>query len=830
LTGVSGQTDGTFIALEHGMDALLHDLRYAFRTLARTPTFTSIALLTLAIGTGANVTVFTFVSALLLRPAPAVSDPHSLISIFTSDYSSGPYGDTSYPDFLSLQRDATAFRGMAAEQSGAIAIVRTADAVERIRMSTVSGRYFEVLGLRAAVGRLITEADTAPAAPPVVVLGHDLWQRTFRSDPAIVGSVITVGGRACTIVGVAGERFHGLELGLGYELWAPLIPPPDSPSARQDRGLSVIARLREGVSLREAQSQVSTIAARLARDYPETNLGTLDAPTQPRPMLALRHTRLAPEFRGQVEMISAVILSAVGLVLIIACANVASLLLSRATARTREMAIRLALGASPWRVVRQLITESVLLGLGSGALGLLLSLWTADLLPSFFPSEQARLLDTSVDVRTFVFAAAVSLLSSILFGLAPALQAVQPLATASLRGESGRLSDGRAPRHLRRALVAGQVAVAVVLLVSAALLVRSLSNQLNADLGFGTRQAVLAFVDLPHSDFTTEQRRQYFQAALERIRHMPSVVSASFTRSLPLSGRERRGFRVEGYTAKPGEDRELNVNVVDEQYFRTMQIPILAGREFDSRDRPAGVAVAVVNDALADRYFGGRALGKRLTDSSGKVLEIVGVVRSSRHRSMQEGPLPVVYYPLSQSDSARMTLIARTSGNPLSMIEPVRQQLIAVNRGVPVYRSQTMASHLSEVVAADRLTAALVGICGAMALLLAAIGVYGVIAYSVVRRTREIGVRVALGARPTHIIRLVLAEGLSITAVGIVLGLGVTFAAARGLASMLYGVSSSDVATYATVPALLAAVAVLAALGPARRALNVEPVAVLRQE
>jgi putative ABC transport system permease protein len=812
------------------MDSLLHDLRYALRMLARTPSFTAIALVTLAIGTGANVTVFGFVSALLLRPAPGVADPGNLISIFTSDYSSGPYGDSSYPDFLSIRNDATAFRDMAAEQTGAVAVLRTTDAVERVRVSAVTGRYFDVLGVKPTLGRLISEVDANATAPPVVVLGYNLWRRTFGSDPAVIGSTVTISGRACTVIGIASERFRGLDLGLGHELWVPYVPPADMPSARQDRGLSVVGRLRENARLREAQSQLSAIAARLARDFPKANLGTLGAPTKPRPMIALPHTRLPPEFRGQVEMIAGVILAAVGLVLVIACANVASLLLSRATARSREMTIRLALGASRLRVVRQLVTESVLLGAASGALGVLLSLWTADLLPSFFPAEQAQMLETGIDLPTFLFAGAVSLLSSVLFGLAPALQAVQPLSTASLRGEIVRLSDGPAPRHLRRVLVAGQVAVAVVLLVSAALLVRSLSNQLNADLGFGARQAVLAHVELPYSDFTTEQRHQYCRAVLDRIRNMPSVVDASFTKSLPLSGRERRGFRIEGYTARPGEDTELNFNVVDERYFRTLQIPIVAGREFDGRDRPGGVASVVVNDALANRYFGGHAIGKHLIDSAGKTLEIVGVVRSSRHRSMQEGPLPIVYYSLAQSDPSRVTLIARTSVDPLSLIEGIRQQMIAVERGAPVYRVQTMSSHLAEVMAADRLTAALVGICGAMALLLAAIGVYGVIAYSVIRRTREIGVRVALGARPSHIIRLVLTEGLSVTAIGIVLGLGATFLAARGLASMLYGVSSSDAATYATVPALLAMVAVLAALGPARRALSVEPVAVLRQE
>jgi putative ABC transport system permease protein len=812
------------------IDGLLRDLRYALKGLVRTPTFTTIALLTLGIGTGANVTVFSFVSALLFRPAPGVADPRSLIAIYTSDFSSGPYGDSSYLDFLSLQRDASAFQAMAAEQDDAIGIVRTKESVERVRMSAVTGTYFDLLGVRAVAGRLLAESDAAPSAPSVAVIGEDLWARAFDRNPSTVGSVVTVAGRAYTIVGVASREFQGLDLGRAFELWSPYLAPPETPDARGNRGLTVVGRLRPDATLQQAQAQLTAIAARLAQDYPATNRGTLATPNEPRPMLALVHTRLPPGFRGEVGMIGATIMAAVGLVLVIACGNVASLLLSRGTARTREIAVRLALGAGRRRIVQQLIAESLLLGAGGGALGLLFALWTADVLPSFFPQEQAAMLQTGVDMRAFGFALGISLFSGVLFGLAPALHAVRPSAPAVLRGGSGRVTDSRAGRGLRRALVVGQVAMAVVLLVSAGLLIQSLNRMLRADFGFATRNAALASVDLPQSDFTRDQRTQYFAAVRERIAGLPGIVSVSFARALPMSGTERRGFRPEGYTPRRGEDMEFPFNIVDDRYFRTLQIPLIEGRDFDGRDRTDSTRVAIVKEELASRYFNGQAVGRRITDSGRRALEIVGVVRSSRQRAIAEAPMPAVYYPLAQEDPSRMTLIARTEGDSAASIETIRQQMAAVDRGVPVFRTRTLAAHIDEVAAGDRLTTSMVAVCGGMALLLAVIGVYGVIAYAVVRRTKEIGVRVALGAPRAHIVRLVVAEGLSVTLAGIVIGLVATFAAARGLASLLYGVSASDASTYAIAALLLAVVALLAAVGPTRRALRVEPISVLRAE
>jgi predicted permease len=812
------------------MDSFRQDLRYALRVLVKSPAFTAITVLTMGLGIGANATVFSFVSALLLRPAPGVADPTSLIAVFTSDFSSGPYGDNSYPDYESLRDGVPALSALAAESEDATAVVRVGDTLERVRVSSVTSEYFDVLGLRPATGRLIGPRDTKPDADPVVVIGHSLWRRMFASDPAVLGETLILNARKHTIVGVAQRDFVGLQLGRLIELWTPLVPPPHTPDERGNRGYSVVGRLRPSASLADAQGQVSVIANRLALMYPDTNKGTLGAPNAARPMIILRHTRLDPEFRGMVSSLGAILMAAVGLVLLIACANIASLLLSRATARDREMAVRLALGAGRPRVIGQLMTESLLLGLAGGAFGLLFALWTADLLPSFFGEEQARMLDVSVDGNTVLFVLGLSLVASVLFGLAPALQAANASNSATLRTGAGRVSEGGLRAGMRKVLVAAQVALAIVLLIGAALLTQSVVNGKSADPGFATRDALVCTVELPPTDFSTTQGLQFYAEALEHVRNVRGVLDVAFVRTLPTSRHSRRGMRVDGYVPVPGEDTELSINVVSIDYFKTLQIPLIAGRTFDSRDRDDGAPVAIVNELLAKRFFGGKAVGRKLTDSQGRDMEVIGVVRNTVALTIQSPLVPVVYYPLAQSYESRMVLVARTAGDPLAVAEAIRRELSVVNRNVPVFRTMTLAAHMAEASADSRLTAALVAACGAMALLLATIGVYGVIAHAVARRTREIGVRLALGARPWHIVHLVMSEGVTITMVGILLGLAGAALASRGLESLLYGVTPSDPVTYLVVPAVLALVAAVAACAPARRALSVEPNAVLRQE
>jgi predicted permease len=808
------------------MDRLIQDLRYAIRSFAKAPGFTALALLTIALGIGVNATVFSFVNALLLRPTPAVRDPGTLVSVFTSDFSSGLFGTSSYPDYLSIKEDAPALAGLAAFTEGT-ANMAVGNATYRVRTSDVSTDFFDILGLKPAMGRSLGTTDSAPGAPPVAVIGHALWHRAFGGSPSAVGSQVVLDGRSRTVVGIAPPRFSGLNLGAAVEIWTPL--PVQSAPNRGNRWLSLVGRLRAGSSLRQAQTQLDAIAARLAAEFPESNRGTLRQPDDPRPMAVRPHTRIHPRFRGEVMMVGATLMTAVFLVLLIACANVAGLLLSRATARGREIAVRLALGARRARIVRQMLTESLVLGCAGGALGLIVALWTADVLPSYFPAEVAALLEAGVDGQVIAFAFAAAVLSGLVFGLAPALHGIRAsalnalAASASRSGESGRMIN------MRNALVAAQIAVASVLLVSAGLLARSLTNAMNADLGFSTRQAVLSSIELP-SAMTNEQALAYYDALISDMRTIPGVERASLARVVPVAGGSRRLFSVPGYVPRQGEDMELHINTVHRDYFATMGMPPAQGRLFESSDAP-NAPVVVVNDIFANRYFGGQAVGRRLMTASGKVeLEIIGVVSVQRRSGLQDLPDPVVFYQLGRDVPRRVSLVVRTAGDPLHHAETIRRRATAVDRNVAVFRTVTLEDHLAEAVAANRLTVALVTFCGLMAFVLAAVGVYGIVAYAVERRTREIGIRVALGARSGQVLALLAREGGRVILAGIVLGLLAAWGSTRLLTSMLYGISATDPATFLVVPAAVGVIALVASWIPAARALGINPVAALRHE
>jgi putative ABC transport system permease protein len=811
------------------MDSLQQDLRYAFRGLLRSRGFTIVSLLTLGLGTGVNATVFSFVNALLLSPAPVVSEPARLVSIYTSDFSSGPYGVTSYPDYASLREETDAFESLAAYVDTGVSVLTVGSTIERVRGAAASGEFFATLGLQAAAGRLLSASDTAAAAPAVAVIGYDLWQRAFGGTLEILGATVRISGQPFTVVGVTPRGFFALDLGRAYDVWLPQPPVTDA-AARGNRTFAVIGRLRAGVSLEQAQAQVTAVAQRLATQYPETNRGTLQQPDDPRPMIVMRHTRLHPSFRPEVTMFSIVIMSAVALVLLIACANVGALLLSRATTRTREMAVRLALGAGPRRLLRQLLVESALLGALGGLAGLLLALWTADLLPSLLLPELARILDARIDVRVLSFTAAVAFASSLLFGVAPALQAVRPASTA-LRADAVRAGESRPGLRLRRTLVVSQVALAFVLLVSASILTRSLATALAADIGFTTREAVIGTLDFPDS-LAVGEAQAYSIRLLERLTGIPGVQAAALTWSLPLSGGPRRGFDPEGYQRRPGEGREQSFNLVTPEYFRTLGIPLVQGRLFDDRDDASRGRVAIVNQVMSDRYFGGKAVGRTIRDSRGTTLRVVGVVAAGPPRSPHEAAVPIVYYPVLQEwrTGARLSLIARTTSDASTLVETVRREALAVDSRVPIFRVMTLEALLAEAFATDRLTATLVTTSAALALVLAVVGVYGVVAFAVARRTREIGVRLALGATSRDVVRLILSEGLTVTLLGVLAGAVASLGAARALKTVMAGVGDADLATFVAVPLLLVAAALLAAWMPARRALALEPNLVLREE
>jgi predicted permease len=825
---VKAENRGTALAFYvRTMSTFVQDIRYALRGLGRMPGFTAVVLLTVALGTGANAAVFSFIDALLLRPAAGVVDPAHLVAVFTGDYSASPYSGSSYPDYLSMKDDERTFAALAAYETHP-AVLNAGGAAERVQALDVTGDFFAVVGLRPALGRLLNDADTAADAPRAVVVSDVLWRRTFAADPAIVGKTLMLGADTFAIVGVAPARFDALDLGDTVDVWTPMHAPAALPSTRGDRGLSIVGRLATGVSLDEAQGRLTALAHRLADAFPETNRGTLGHKDDPRPMLVLRHTRLGPEFRGQLTMIGAVLLAATTLVLLIACANVASLLLAQSTARRREISVRMAIGASRGRIARQLITESLVISAAGGALGLLVALWSIRLLPGFFPPDIARLLTPRMDTPELVLMLMVSIGAGVLFGLAPALHARRWNGALSVRAETQ--ADGAGALGVRNALVMAQIALSCVLLVSTGVLVKSLTNLVNADLGFDTRAAVVASVEIPSARVSSEQGAQYYQDLLAMLRVQPGVEAASLASTMPLAQSGRRGFRITGYAPKPGESTELNVNVVDGRYFDVMGIPVLAGRTFDARDTATSQRVVVVNELMARRYFGGVAVGRHIVDSNKVDLEIVGVVRSGAYQTPQDPIVPFVYYPLAQEYRHAMQVVARMAANPATMIEPLRRAMSRVRPDVAVYRVITLESHLSEAIVTERLSAALVTTCGLLATLLAAIGVYGVMAYGVERRSREIGVRVALGARPGQIVGVVMREGLVLILLGTAVGLAAAAGGTRLLADLLFGVGLTDATTFVAAPLILGAVAIVAALVPLRRALRVDPMIILRQE
>lgn len=811
--------------------SFLQDIRYGIRMIVKAPAFTVLAMLALAIGVCANTTIFTFVNGLLLRPLPGIRNPESVVAIYTSDFSSGLWGATSYPDFLEYRTQADAFEGLAAYYSHHFVNTTGDEDSVRLRASIVTGNYFDVLGVRAQLGRTLQPADEQPANSEIVVISDALWRRRYNASPAVIGQTLSVSNKAYTIVGVADPSFKGLRLASAADLWVPMSTASDfALNGRGSNALEIAGRLKPGVSVENAQAQVTTIAARLAEAYPETNRGTLERPNDPRPVTVVRESRVGPggEF---VRRISFLLFVVVGLVLLIACANVANLLLARASVRRKEIAVRLAVGASRGRLVRQLLTESLLLALLGGAIGLLITQWTSGLLPKFFSANEANLIDVSMDWRVLGFTLGISILTGVLFGLTPALQASRVNLLPSLKAEA--MSDGSRRRRigLRDALVIAQLALSLVLLVSAALFVRSLQQALNQDPGFAVQNLLLALVEAPEN-LDEHQGRAFFQQVVERIDSLPAVEAASGSVMIPLNGGGWRRFILpEGYQSQPGEDMEINTNIIGLNFFNTMGIPILAGRDFNAQDRQGSPPVVIVNEEMARRYYAGNAVGKRLQiGSHTPFIEIVGVVRTAKYGDLREQPLPFLYIPFGQEYQPGMTVMVRTQGDPALLTASVRNEIRGVNKNIPAFTVETMTERIANQVAADRMIAVLLSIFGAGALLLASIGIYGVISYSVAQRTHEIGVRIALGAEQRDILRMIVKQGMLLVFIGAGIGLLLAFVLTRALQSLLFGVSATDPLTFTVVLLVLIGVALMACYLPARRAMKVDPLVALRYE
>jgi predicted permease len=824
------------------MQTLWQDLRYGARMLVKNPGFTLVAIVTLALGVGANSVIFSLVNALLLRPLP-VERPEQLAAVYTSDFSSTQYGGSSYPDYVDFRDRNRVFSGTVAYMPTAFSL-NVDGTNERAFGEVVSGNYFSTLGLALALGRgFLPEEDRTPGERAVAVIGHKLWQSRFGRDPAIVGRVIKLNGHSFTIVGVAPEKYSGLIRGIASDLWVPAMmikqasPGGDYLIERGARGFLVMGRLKPGVTFDQAQADFRRLAEQLFKEWPQqwTNIRNQSRVIS---LLPEGQARVMPDLRTPVVIFMSLLMTVVGLVLLIACANVANLLLTRATARRKEIAVRLSLGASRSRLIRQLITESMALSLLGGVAGMLIAIWGTDLLMAFKPPAPFPIeIDLGADWRVLGFTFGLSLLTGVLFGLAPALAASRPDLVASLKDEAGG-ATGRG--RLRGALVVAQVALSLMLLICSGLFIRSLRNAGSVDPGFDADNLLALSMDLQLQGYSETTGRNFSRQLLDRARALPGVVSASMTDELPLgiSGGARRAITIEGYTAQPGESTEINSSSVAPGYVETLGVPLLRGRAFNEQDREGSPGVVMINEAFARRYWPGQEpIGKRIQmgvarsgANDSPYLEVVGVVKDGKYVTLGEESTPFFYLNLAQRYQSSPTLIVRTRGNPLDYLAAVRSEVAALDKSLALYDVKTMRRHLGLALLPARLAGSVLGVFGLVALVMAAAGIYGVMAYSVAQRTREIGVRMALGASAGAVLRLVTRQGMKLTLAGMAIGLAVSLALTRLMKSLLFGVSATDPLTFVVVALLLIAVALLACWIPARRAAKVDPMVALRCE
>jgi predicted permease len=801
------------------MRTLWQDVRYGWRMLWRRPGFTLCAALVLALGVGSNTAIFSVVNAVLLRPLP-YPGAERIVSFDGVNPQSGiTQSNMSVPDFVDWQAQADAFEQLALFTGGGSTL--GGDEPERVTASGVSHGFFGVMGVGPALGRALTAEDNQPGRPAVVIIGDGLWRRRFGADPAVVGRQIEVSGAQVEVVGVMPA---GFSFPPGAELWSALkVDAAKEP--RFNRSYQVAGRLREGTTLEEARAQMQTISERLAAAHPTSNTGW-----------GVKLNRLHDRLVASVRTMLLILLCAVGLVLLIACANVANLLLARADSRRREIAVRVAVGASRARIVRQLLTESLLLALAGGGAGLLLGVWLTDLLVALAPAGAPRVVEAGLDVRVFAFALAATCLAGFGFGLAPALQVSKTDLQETLK-EGGRgQTDGRSP--LRSALVVAEVGLSLVLLVGAGLLVKSLVRLVNVNPGFDSRGVLTLRMGLPGARYPEPRRKaEFYDTLTKRVAALPGVEAAGATLSLPLGGSNfsvGRAFVREGRPQTPEESANAAYFTITPDYFRAARIPLRQGRAFDDRDAEDAPKVVVVNEALARRHFPGEdPIGQRIHIYFDEKFprEIVGVVGDVKTQTLDAEAGPQVYVPHRQDAGwGGLTLAVRTAGDPLALTAAVREEVRALDRGLAVYDVKTLDDVVAASFADRRLLSTLIAAFGVAALLLASIGLYGVISYTVGRRTHEFGVRMALGAAPRDVLRLVLRQGLALALVGVGVGVAAALAVTRLMTSLLYGVSASDPVVFILIPLLLVAVALLACYVPARRAMKVDPMEALRYE
>ncbi|MCI0404243.1 MAG: ABC transporter permease [Acidobacteria bacterium] len=808
------------------METLWQDVRYGVRQLARSPGFTAIAVLTLALGIGANTAIFSVVNAVLLRPLPH-PEPERLTMVWLDNRDEGwPEDLTSYPTYLDWRSQNRSFEDMAAFTPSEASLSGDGEP-ERVRSAVVSANYFSVLRVQPARGRIFRPEEEVPGAGRVVVLSAGLWQRRFAGSPDIVGQPVNLGGNPFTVIGVLPP---GFEAPARTELWLPFsILPQQRLEARGSLWLYVVGRLKPDVPLAEAQAEMTAIARRLEQQYPDTmtNLGVNLVPL---------HTEVV----GKVRPALLTILGAVVFVLLIACANVANLQLARTAARQRELAVRAAVGAGRSRLVRQLLTESLLLAMLGGVLGLLLALWGVETLRGVLPANVPRVEEISVDAGVLVFLLGATLATTLLFGLVPALRTTRLELNDSLK-EGGRSATDGSHSRLRSALVVGEVALALLLLLGAGLMLRSFQNLLAVNPGFRTGNVLTFDLNTSPSKYPEPaQVSQFYEQLFGRLKGLPGVEGVGAASDVPLSGSiwpNAAGFTLEGIARSPEDLRlSVNISVVATDYFRTLGVPLVRGRFLGPEDSPESSPVLLINEAMARRYWPNQdPIGKRMkygggVDPTEPWRTIVGVVADVRDSELDRETRIASYLPHSQVPRRAMTLVLRSSSDPMRMAPWVREQVWSLDSTMPVANLSTMEARLERSVAQRRFNLLLLGLFGVLALTIASIGIYGVIGYSVSQRRHEIGVRMALGAQRRDIFRHVVGQGIGLALLGIGIGLAGAFALTRFITGLLFRIEPTDPATLVVVSALLAGVAFLACFMPARRAARVDPMVALRYE
>ena len=824
----------------HSVEMLLQDLSYGLRQLRRNPGFTVVAVVMLALGIGANTAIFSIVNSFLLRPLP-VKDAGQL-TVVSFQQKNGPLlNQFSYPDFEDIRRQSSAvFADVFGYQIGLTGL-RADGKTGRMWINYVTGNYFAVLGVQPTLGRLILPSEGQQAdADPVLVLGHSYWQQRFGADPNIVGKRVFVNGRPFTIIGVGPAKFHGISSLFETQGYAPLGMAAMETSIgdflhdRAQRNLSMVARLKPGVSVQQAQAQLSVVARRVSDQYPKTDEGLVLR------LFREREARPEPDSTNAIPMIAALFLFLAALVLLLACINVANLLLVRATARQRETAVRAALGASRTRLARQLLTESLLLGILGGASGIFLGIWASTLLRSIdFRTAIPFMLDFSFDWNVFAFACGIAVLTGCVVGIVPATRHSRGNLADVLRSGGRAVAAGR--HRLRSTLVVIQVSGSLMLLIVAALFMRSLENAQRTDLGFDPDHVINLIIDANEAGYSESQGREFARTLLERVRAMPGVESASLAFSVPMGYYSSSDIlHIAGY--QPPADQLAPVaefNIVTPGYFETLRIPILRGRAFTDADAQASQHVAVINEAMAQQFWPGRggvqnAIGRRfqMREDAQHSIEVVGIARNSRVRGFRSPIRPYFYVPLAQTYISVQTLQVRTAEAPEAALADVQRLIETIAPGMPLLGGQTMNQGLNTLVGFQRyrIGAVLAAALGMLGLLLAVVGVYGVVSYSAAQRTHEIGIRMALGAQPRGILSMIVRQGLVIVGGGLAIGLLATFVLARLVSKFLVGVSGTDPLILGAVTVLLGLVAVAACYVPARRATRIDPVVALHVE